>query len=564
MFIRRSRSNGREYLRLVESYRDEQGRTRHRQVAQLGRADQPATQEKIEGLIQSLQRHAGMEGVDADGVRFDPARSLGPAWLLTELWQELGFDRALRRAFRSSYREFDLEAVVRLLVFNRLCDPSSKLGVLRWLERVHLPGVDTRDLHYAQLLRAMDALIGHREAVEKATAGLLKPLLDQELSVVFYDITTVRIHGEKELGDDLRQYGHSKDVAGTARQFALGVVQTADGLPIAHEVFEGNVAEAKTLAPMLRRLLKRYQLQRVVVVADRGLLSLDNVDTLEALAADEGLAIDYILAVPGRRYAEFTDVMAELHPRLADAAEQSGKESVTEATWQGRRLVVAHNPERAREQTRARRRKIERIEQIGEALAHRLDNQDAGRPGRGRRSTDRSAHRRFHQTVLRHQMSSIVKADLGAEQFRYDIDDEAWTAAERLDGKLLLVTSLEAWDAQAIVDRYRSLADIERGFRALKSTLDIAPVYHRLPERIRAHALICFLALVLYRVLRMRLKAKDSAFSVERALEALETVQRHAVEINGEAHTGVSISPEQRQLFQELEVKPPSQANVSA
>ncbi|MCG5534427.1 IS1634 family transposase, partial [Halorhodospira sp. 9621] len=130
-----------------------------RQVAQLGRADQPATQEKIEGLIQSLQRHAGMEGVDADGVRFDPARSLGPAWLLTELWQELGFDRALRRAFRSSYREFDLEAVVRLLVFNRLCDPSSKLGVLRWLERVHLPGVDTRDLHYAQLLRAMDALI---------------------------------------------------------------------------------------------------------------------------------------------------------------------------------------------------------------------------------------------------------------------------------------------------------------------------------------------------------------------------------------------------------------------
>ncbi|MCG5542061.1 hypothetical protein LRA98_12830 [Halorhodospira sp. M38] len=116
MFIRRSRSNGREYLRLVESYRDEQGRTRHRQVAQLGRADQPATQEKIEGLIQSLQRHAGMEGVDADGVRFDPARSLGPAWLLTELWQELGFDRALRRAFRSSYREFDLEAVVRLLV----------------------------------------------------------------------------------------------------------------------------------------------------------------------------------------------------------------------------------------------------------------------------------------------------------------------------------------------------------------------------------------------------------------------------------------------------------------
>ena len=562
MFIRSSRSNGRRYLRLVEGYRDERGRTRHRQIAQLGRADEPATQEKIQSLIENLQRHAGMEEVEPDEVRFDPARTLGPTWLLTEIWRELGFDRELRRAFRSSYREFDLEAIIRVLVFNRLCDPSSKLGVLRWLERVHLPGIDTRGIHHEHLLRAMDALIEQREAAESTAAQLLKPLLDQELNVVFYDVTSVRVHGEKELEGDLRQYGRSKDIAGVARQFALGVVQTAEGLPIAHEVFEGNVAETRTLAPMLRRLLERYKLKRVVVVADRGLLSLDNVGTLEALAEEEGLAVDYILAVPGRRYAEFADVMAELHPQLAEASEATGEESVAETTWQGRRLVVAHNPERAEEQTRARRRKIERIEQLGQRLAERLDNQDAGRPGRGRRSTDRSAHRRFHQTVLRHQMSGIVKADLGAEQFRYDIDEDAWAAAERLDGKLLLVTSLQEYDAQAVVDRYRSLADIERGFRALKSTLEIAPVHHRLPERIRAHALICFLALVLYRVLRMRLKAKGSAFSVERALEALETVQWHQVEINGESHTGVSLAPEQRELFKDLEVTPPRQSNA--
>lgn len=562
MFIRASQSNGRTYLRLVEGYRDESGRSRQRQIAQLGRADEPATYEKVESLLQSLQQHAGMEGVDPAGIHFDPARALGPAWLLTELWRELGFEAQLRQAFRSSYRAFDLEAVVRLLVFNRLCDPSSKLGVLRWLERVHLPGVDTDKLHYEQLLRAMDALIEQREAVEQVTAQLLRPLLDQQLSVVFYDVSTVRIHGEKELDGDLRRYGLSKDVAGIDRQFALGVVQTAEGLPIAHEVFEGNVAETSTLAPMLRRLLGRYQLQRVVVVADRGLLSLDNVDTLEALADQEGLTVDYILAVPGRRYTEFTDVMAELHPRLAEAAEANGEEAVAEAEWQGRRLVVAHNPERAREQTRARRRKVERLEQLGQALADRLDNQEAGRPGRGRRSTDRSAHRRFHQAVLRHRMSGIVKADLGAEQFRYDIDEEAWAAAERMDGKLLLVTSLEGWEARAIVDRYRSLADIERGFRALKSTLSIAPVHHRLPDRIRAHALICFLALVLYRVMRMRLKANGSVYSVERALEALETVQWHQVAINGQAHTGISINQQQRALFRDLEVKPPSQSSI--
>ncbi|MFW6039232.1 MAG: IS1634 family transposase [bacterium] len=563
MFIRASRSQGRTYLRLVEGYRDEHGRTRQRQIAQLGRADQ-LTEDKVRSLIRGLRRHTGMPEIDAEAVGFDPARSLGPTWLLTELWRELGFEDQLRRVFRSSYREFDLEAVIRVLVFNRLCDPQSKLGVLRWLERVRLPGVSIEGVHHEQLLRAMDALIGQREAVERMTASLLRPLLDQELSVVFYDITTVPIHGEHRVDDDLRQPGLSKDTHGIHRQFALGVIQTAEGLPIAHEVFEGNVAETKTLAPMITRLLERFRLERVVVVADRGLLSLDNVDTLEALGREQGLAVDYILAVPGRRYGEFTDLMDRLHPVLAEQAQTAGEEAVTETTWQGRRLVVAHNPERAAEQSANRRRRIERVDELGQRLAQRLDNQDAGKAGRGRRSSDRSAYQRFHKAVIEQRLSGIIKADLAAPRFHYDIDEAAWAAAERLDGKLLLVTSLNEREAGEIVQRYRSLADIERGFRALKSTLEIAPVHHRLPDRIRAHALICFLALVLYRVLRMRLRASNAAYgSVERALEALETVQWHRAEINGEALTGVSVSPEQRQLFKELEVRPPSHRNLT-
>ncbi|WP_440998238.1 IS1634 family transposase [Arhodomonas sp. SL1] len=563
MFIRASRSRGRTYLRLVEGYRDEHGRTRQRQIAQLGRADQ-LTEDKVRSLIRGLRRHTGMPEVDPEAVGFDPARSLGPTWLLTELWRELGFEHQLRQLFRSSYREFDLEAVIRVLVFNRLCDPQSKLGVLRWLERVHMPGVATAGLHHEQLLRAMDALIGQREALERTTTSLLRPLLDQELAVVFYDITTVAIHGEHHVHGDLRQLGRSKDTHGIHRQFALGVIQTAEGLPVAHEVFEGNVAETKTLAPMITRLLERFRLQRVVVVADRGLLSLDNVDTLEALGREQGLAVDYILAVPGRRYGEFAEVMERLHPALAKQTEGSGEEAVTETTWAGRRLVVAHNPERAAEQGANRRRRIERVDELGQRLARRLDNQDAGKAGRGRRSSDRSAYQRFHKAVIEQRLSGIIKADLSAPRFHYDIDDEAWAAAERLDGKLLLVTSLSEREASEIVARYRALADIERGFRALKSSLDIAPVHHRLPDRIRAHALICFLALVLYRVLRMRLHASDTGYgSVERAFEALETVQWHRAEINGEALTGVSVSPEQRQLFKDLEVRPPSRTHIA-
>lgn len=558
MYTRITKSGSRQYLQLVQGYRDAQGKAKQKVVANLGRIDQLAS-EDMDALIKGLQRAVGRPESVPDAPRFDTARAFGDVWTLHQLWQELGLSRALRRTLRSARRQFDAEALIRAMVFNRLTAPSSKLGMLEWLrEDTSIPELDAEAVHHEQLLRAMDTLMDHHDAVERAVAQQLRPLIDTELSVIFYDVTTIRVHGGRSVDGDLRDYGLSKDTGGIARQFALGVVQTADGLPIAHEVFEGNVAETKTLAPMIERLLERFRLERVVVVADRGLLSLDNVDTLEALGQQQGLRVDYILAVPGRRYSEFTEVMAELHPELAAEAERTGTEAVTETAWQGRRLVVAHNGERAAEQTAARRETVERLDTLGDRLAQRLEAQDAGKAGRGRRSSDRGAYKRFHKAVLDKRMSSIVKADLGSERFSYTIDEQAWAAAERLDGKLLLVTSLEELQAHEVVERYRALADIERGFRVLKSEIDIAPVYHRLPERIRAHALICFLALVLHRVLRRRLKAAGSDTSPERLLRSLRKIQRHTVHIAGRAHEGVTHpSAEQLELFNTVGVDVP-------
>ncbi len=560
MYTRITQSGPRRYLQLVQGYRDESGRVRQRVIANLGRLDQLQASD-LEALIKGLQRAVGRPESLPEAPRFETSKAFGDTWVLHQLWHELGLDDALRRALRSSRRQFDAESVIRAMVFNRLVAPCSKLGVLEWLrEEACIPEIDGKTIHHKQLLRAMDALEAKKDTVEKLVAKQLRPLLDQDLSVIFYDVTTVRIHGTHQVEGDIRDYGLSKDTDGIGRQFALGVVQTADGLPVAHEVFEGNVAETRTLAPMIERLLKRFALRRVVVVADRGLLSFDNVATLEALGQEQGLSVDYILAVPGRRYGEFTELMARLHPQLDGAAAESNQEAVTETVWQGRRLVVAHNRERAVEQTAARRRTVERLDKLGERLAQRLDSQDAGRPGRGRRSSDRSAYQRFHKAVLEKRMSGIVKADLAAARFSYTIDEDAWAAAERLDGKLLLVTSLEDLPAEEIVARYRSLADIERGFRVLKSEIEIAPVYHRLPERIRAHALICFLALVLYRVLRGRLKAAGSAHSPERMLRTLRQIQRHTVHVGGRAYEGLTRpSPQQLELFKEAGIEAPKE-----
>lgn len=256
MFIKLTRSKSRTYAQLVESFRDEQGQPRQRTVATLGRVDEDGG--TVDAVLSTLLRAKGRSGVDiaTPQVRFESALALGDVWALDQLWRELGFD-ALAAVFRRARYTTPIEQAIRVMVFNRLCDADSKLGTLRWLQTVSMPGVDADNLSHQQLLRSMDALMDHQVAVNDTVAHLLRPLIDEELSVVFYDLTTIRAEGLSEQGGDVRRFGMSKEGL-IARQFMLGVVQTADGMPIHHEVFAGNTAEAPTLLPMLGTLLKRY------------------------------------------------------------------------------------------------------------------------------------------------------------------------------------------------------------------------------------------------------------------------------------------------------------------
>jgi len=560
MYVRVSKSGSRSYLQIVEGYRDEAGRVKQKVIANLGRLDKMGEKD-LSALIHGLQRAVGRPETLPEPPKFDTAKAFGDIWVLHQLWHELGLSDALRRALRSSRRQFDAEALVRAMVFNRLIDPTSKIGVVEWLRaETSMPGIDPEAVHHMQLMRAMDALEENKDAVEQAVANQLHPLLDKDLSVVFYDVTSVRIHGTAQLEDDLRAYGQSKDIHGIGRQFALGVIQTAEGLPIAHEVFEGNVAETRTLVPILQRLQKRFALRRIVIVADRGLLSLDNVAALEELGRAQGVCVDYILAVPARRYSAFAEILRDVQPALDSADGPVDQDVITETLWEERRLVIAHNAARAAEQTAARQSIIAELDALGEGLARKLDAQDAGENGRGRRSSDRGAYQRFHKALLEKQMTRFIKTDLGSPSFTYSVDEEALEQAERLDGKLLLVTSLSDMTPEEVVHRYRSLADIERGFRVLKSEIEIAPVYHRLPDRIRAHALVCFLALVLYRILRMRLRAAQSPVSPSRLLKSLGRIQKHTVHVGANAYHGITRpEPEQLDLFRTLNIELPKQ-----
>jgi len=567
MYVKVTKSGPRRYVQLVESYRDANGRPKQRTVASLGRLEQLG--DNIDSVISGLLRVTG-RGAEAassstdfspssspspPAITFNAARAIGDVWTLTELWQELGFDD-LRKVFRRGRYRIDVEALLRIMVFNRLCDPQSKLGVLRWLETVSLPGVALEHVDHQHLLRAMDALIDHQDDVDKVVSGLLRPLVDQELSVVFYDMTTIRTQGLSQQDEELRQFGMAKEGM-IKRQVMLGVVQTADGLPIYHEVFTGNTAEVTTLIPTLRKVLARFPIKRVIVVADRGLLSTDNLEELQALRLPGGAPLEFILAVPGRRYSDFVDLLTPFHDQHCAHAEE---EMSGEVTWKDLRLVIAHDPETAAQQTAQRDEKIDTLEQQAREWADKLDAQDEGQTRRGRKLSDGGARAKFYQAVGEAHLRKIIRVSLKSERFSYDINEKALQHARLMDGKLLLVTNTPDLSPTQVIARYKSLADIERGFRVLKSEIEIAPVHHRLPDRVRAHAAICFMALVMYRVMRQRLKAAQTGLSPERALSQLRQIQHHRIELDRTPVSGIStMSKEQAGLLASLKVSKPTE-----
>ena len=542
MFTRITSNGGRSYLQIMESFRNADGKPRLRVVANLGRVDQ-LEDGSLDALIRGLSRVAGREVREKVKVEFQSALSHGDVFALHAIWNDLGFDRALGRALRSGKRQIDVEALVRAMVFNRLCAPDSKLGVLRWLETVAMPAMPETVEHH-HLLRAMDALMDHVDRVESELAKQIRPLADRNLTVVFYDLTTVRIHGEAELEEDLRAYGMNKETGGIARQFVLGVVQTAEGLPLMHTVHPGNVAETKTLQAMLATVLQRFPIERVILVADRGLLSLENIGALTALAQEGGRTLEFILAVPARRYGELVDTFR---------SNAFSAEGLAEAPFAGHRLIVAHDPLRAAGQGEARRARIAELEAMAEKIVGRLDAQDAGATPQGRRASDRGACSRFTRAVAEAEMTRFLKPDFTADRFSWSVDEDAVSEAQLFDGTPALITNTTDISPAEAVARCKGLADIARGFRVLKSDIEIAPVHHRLPDRIRAHALIRFLALTLYRVMRMRLKARGHSASPRTALEILARVQRHTATIADRSVGGISSpTPTQLDLFEAL------------
>jgi len=525
------------HLQIAESFRDPaKGKApRTRILAQLGTVE-GLGEDQIEKLIAGLQRAIGREVTSSPELLF--ARDFGHVYAVGGAWDSLGLSVVLEKCGISGRSPISASELVRMLVVNRICDPCSKLALLEWLDSVHYGDVAVPSYHH--LLRAMDRLIGIKAFAEPLIAKKLIGNTD-DLELVFYDITSTYFEGERSIGeDDFRRYGYSRDHRFDRRQVVIGMVMTSEGIPVCHHVFPGNTVDKTTVVAVVKDLKQRFNLKRMVFVGDRGMLSDPN---LEVLLVEK---LGFIVAHPLRRNDYATEIIGLLKKEFDP---KKGEEQFQEVQREGVKFVVAYSPEIAADAKHNRQERIKKADTwIKEA-----ENKLANPSGRGRTPTAQGTYDRIRDYLRDRNLLGLYEIELTNGKLSVKKNQKARTWEDTIDGMLMLETTDQEMPTQDVVKRYKELAEIERGWRTLKSSLLLRPVYHWTESRIRAHIFICILALQVERWMRNRLES----ISVQKALASLQRIKMGELHVNGKTvKMATRPTEEQKELLAKLGVKP--------
>jgi len=367
------------------------------------------------------------------------------------------------------------------LIAARVIAPGSKLATARALdpesatsslgETLGLGAVSAEDLY-----GAMDWLVARQGRIEQALAR--RHL--QDATLVLYDVSSSYLTGQH---CDLAAYGYSRDGKPGTLQIVYGLLCTAEGCPVAVEVFEGDTADPNTLSDQIAKLKQRFGLKRVVLVGDRGMITSARIR--EEL---QPAGLDWITALRAPAIAKLA-ADGPLQPSLFD--ERDLAEIAAPEHFPGERLVVCRNPDLAAERARKR-------EDLLAATERELDKIVAAttRARRPLRGQDRIGLR-VGKLLDRFHMAKHFEITITQDTLQYARKQDSIAAEARLDGIYVLRTNLPAdrLSAEQAVGAYKNLAAVERAFRCLKTVdLEIRPVHHRRAERVRAHVLLCMLA----------------------------------------------------------------------
>jgi len=546
MYIRLStkRSEGAtyQYLQLCESFRNDKGEPRTRVVANFGRADK-LDAKKIDQTITALLKYASSSALvrPPAETEYGRVRDYGNILALEHLWDQLLVGQTITANLKGNKVEFSVADMVKVMVLNRACDPHSKLGVMRWLGTVHIPGLKSDEVDYQHLLRAMDYLVEAKEPVEKQLFNHLVTIFSPKVDLVFYDLTSSYFEGE---GPEIASFGYSRDQRPDRKQIVLALVVTREGLPITHEVLAGNTPDVTTLEETVEKLSRKFNIGKTIFVCDRGLISEDNLEKLDEFH------FPYIIALKPRGNNEAKGLYQKnLSGFLEDAT--LGDLRIKEKRQNGFRYILCHNPEVAEKKKIKREHYYAKIR----AEAQKLEKQFQ----RGRLN-DLDLHHRVSETIEKYHMSRYLDPKIENGKLILYIHPEVWEQETFLAGKFFLKTNIDEKELPApeVVRSYKQLQQVERAFRELKDFLKIRPIFHYTDSRVRAHVFVCVLSYLLEQLIGLQLKRASKTLSARRALFLLSQLKSIECKANGRSLMVTNqIDPEIASLLEALGIRKP-------
>src|SRR6266403_907390 len=555
MYLRTVRAKGAEgvefeYIRLVEAHW-ENGRSKQRVIANLGRKDLLAPH--LESLIKLLgggKRTKGSSATCAERIEATLAACWGPMLVARWLWRELGLENILdglapktssvQKAGRLPFADR-----VLVLVANRLCRPGSEHALAQWLESDFVCGRDGKrilapwkqqgrvrvDLNWLQeWYRTLDQLLAGKERIEVELFARLRDLFHLQVEMVFYDLTSTYFEGRGPAG--LANFGYSRDGKPRNRQVQVGLVMI-NGWPIAHHVFDGSLRDSATVEMVLKDLQERFGLGRVIFVGDRGMVTIQNL----ALLRQRGQG--YLVGLKRRRNEQ-------VNRYIQAAAQGPWRECPVGITAREREKVPRTMvTEVAGEERGVREAAMEKNRQALEKLSVRVA---AGRLKKAQKIGEAAARILGRNHGSRYYGWSFEKGI-----FRYFEHPGHLAPEKALEGKYVIQTEELDLSAVQAVEAYKDLSEIERSFRELKDLVEMRPIYHRRPKRVRAHIFVAALAFLLARALEKKLKAAKVSMSSAQALEALRTMHVVDIRVGAQIRRGVTAGNHQaRQILAAL------------
>ena len=544
MFLRRNRKRAGgeiyEYWTLVESVRTTRG-PRQRIVATLGKLpgldeDERAGWEEITRLLDGRPRDTGQADlfrsapeppqwaqVNLSEVRVERVRQFGQVYLALALWRRMGLHQFFEEHIRVGREQIGWASIACILSVGRLCAQSSELALSEhWYAKTALDdllGIHAADVYDNRLYRGLDELLPLREDLFAHLRERYRSMFGSRFEFLLYDITSTYFEGQCERNPQA-QRGYSRDNRSDCKQVCIGLVVTPEGLPLAYEVFAGNRADVTTVEDIVDLMERKYGRAERIWAMDRGMVSEDNLDYLRERDAL------YIVGTPKGRLRTFEKELLEtrdwkqvepgVEVKVVDHPDAAGQERYVLC-----RSLARHEKEAAMLRRQRDRLRI-KLEQIDTSLKKRKAKPDPIERRIGKWLGRNTAAEKIF-TV------EVITEGEWAVGLRIEEDESKLSWAEAAQGAYLLRTNCHEQDPVKLWHWYIHLTEVEDAFRTGKSDLGLRPVFHQREDRVQAHILVCFLALVMWRSLEMWLKAKGLGDCARQVLKEIASI--HSMDV---------------------------------